>query len=437
MIERICAVISFLFVSSSFSFGQDSLSARTIKLEGWMPLQFSLSNSFADQLRNEAGASIQSVIHSNSVNLPFSFALLGDNFIDDGMKQKVSDKLKSKNVLEQTYDAGFFFRWTRDTFLFKSPALLGIDYSFGGFTSSEFTEDAFNTIFYGNAYYAGQTAFFTGTKVYNYEYDRLGFSVQKEFHSQKSAWQAGARISLIGIHTAVHLRIDQGSLFTEENGAYIDASYDFNFSVSDSTNHSPFQIDGVGPLLDLTASWTNYLRNSRITFFISNLGFASWNKNTRNYQGDSTVHYEGINVDNFLSPDNSSALHFNTDSLLKYTGTSLQFRRKTFFLPVSFSSILDHSFTKRMFLQAGISYRPYPDLLPLFFVKPYWRLTSSLQLAAIASYGGTAEYALGFEMDALLMHHMKIILGSGNVLGIFIPEQTTSASLFLQLSYQF
>ncbi|MFI5134335.1 MAG: DUF5723 family protein [Chitinophagales bacterium] len=435
--KRRCAVILLVFSFPLFSFGQDSVSNQKMKLGGWLTVQFSLTNTFSDEARNEASASIRAFVHSNSVNLPFSFALLGNNFIDDGMKKKVSDRLKNKNVLEESYDARFFGSWTCDTFLFKSPALLSVDYSFGGFTSSKFTEGAFNTVFYGNAYYAGQTADFSGTKVYNYEYDRLGFSVQKEFHSEKSWWQASAKISLTGIHTAAHLRIDQASLFTEQNGEYLDATYNFEYNVSDSSNHGPFQIDGVGPALDLMTSWMNASRNSRLSFYVSDLGFAVWNKKTRAYNGDSSVHYEGIEVNNFFSQDNSSGIHFNKDSLLKYTGTTLKFGSKPFFFPAGFSVMFEHSFTEKMSVQSGISYRPFPDLIPLFFVKPYWKLSPSFQIAAIVSYGGTANYALGFEMKALVMNQWKIIFGSDNVLGIFIPEQTTSASLFLQLSFQF
>jgi hypothetical protein len=436
MMRLYFAIAFFLIAISSFSFAQDTLPPAKATLSGWIPIQFSVTNLHTSP-GPEVGASFDGWAHSNSINLPFNFALLRNDFIDDDTKQTASEDLHSKNVFEDGYNVRLFGSWGADTFLFKSPALLGVDYSFGNFSSGQFTDQLFNTVFYGNAYYAGQTADFSGSNEYNFQYSRIGFSLQKNFRSKKSFWQAGAKISLLGIHSATRLDMKQGSLFTEQNGEYLDASYNFEFTVSDSSNHGNLQSDGEGGAIDLLVSWMNQSQHSRVTVYVNDLGFAAWNKKSLNYSADTSVHYEGVEINNFLSHDDGPLFQYNEDSLIKYTGTKVNMGARTFALPVGFAIVYEQTLTHKMVLQSGISYRPYPDLLPLIFVKPKWIINRSFEVAAIASAGGTARYALGFEMMALLAHHYKIILGSDNILGIFIPVQTTSTSLFLQLSYQF
>jgi hypothetical protein len=371
------------------------------------------------------------------MNLPFSVSLIRNNFIDEGMKDDVSKRLNDLNVLEYGYNFNLSFRWLTDKFLFKSPAVYSINYQLGVYSNSKFTDQLFNTVFYGNAIYAGQTADFSGSETYDFQYDKIGFTAQNKITLSNSTLEIGAGISLVGVHSMTKFNLDHGSIYTDQYGEYIDADFGYEYLVSDSSNHSKFQFDGAGAAIDLQFSLLPASQKTRWTFYINNFGFANWNKNTRTYTADSTLHFEGLEVNNLFSPDDSSLIQYNIDSLLENTGTKIETGAKTTLLPYSFSLVYQHSLSQKIILNAGISYRPVADLVPFVFVKPQWIINSVFQVAGTLSYGGTASYALGADAYLNLNNQFKINFGSDNILGIFIPKQTTSSSIFLRLRFNF
>lgn len=404
--------------------------------EAYLPMQFSATH-LSPERAGEAGLSAEGYVRSNAIKLPFSFAVLRNEFIDEEMKDASAKNLHVKNVLEEGYEMRFYYNWSSDRLLYKDAALYSVDYSFGSYTSSWFTEELFNTVFYGNAYYAGDTADFGGTRSYIYEYDRIGFSVRKKFSGQRSLWETGIRLSLLGIHSASHLDMNQAWLYTEMNGEYLDAGYDFEYSVSDTTNHGSWQIDGFGPAIDLMTTWSSAGGTVQVIGYVNNLGSIFWNGETNTYAADSSIRYEGIEADNLLSLDDSSAIQYNVDSLLKYTGTRVTRGSKAFPLPLCLAGVVNYRLSDQWVLQGGLSYRPYPDLFPAVFAKPRWIPASHFEAGAIVSFGGTSGFALGFELETVLARRILLAASSENILGLFMPDQSTSASLFLQASVKF
>ncbi|HYV93367.1 MAG TPA: DUF5723 family protein [Chitinophagales bacterium] len=446
---------SFLIITQLLSFiasAQDTSSA--VSPDNWNEMAFSLSNLYEDDFgkvfSKELSVSGEGVARSSDVNLPFSLGLIRNKFLDVEKKNDVSSRLNKMNVLE--FSAGFNlnYRWIADSFIYRSPALYNLNFSTGTFSFTHFTDDLFSTIFYGNAHFAGQTADFSKTGSYTFSYDKLSFSVQKKIASANSAWEIGTGISLLGVRNLTKIDIAHGTLFTAETGEYLDADYDYEFIASDSSNHGGFlnffnpdftlspasSFDGFGAALDFQISFLSTSQKTKWNFYVNDLGFANWNRNTRTHTADSMIRFEGIEVLNLFSSDSSSLLHFNSDSILKITGTTVQAGKRTTIIPFNVSIEYLHSFSPRMILAAGISYRPSIDMLPLLFVKPQWNF-NSFRVAAILSGGGNTSYALGAVASATIKKQFKIFLGSDNFLGLLIPKQTTSASLFLQAAFQF
>lgn len=432
--RSVLLMVSFTFLLAAGA-GAQVIPSDSITVN-YVPVLFSLTHLHPEETRS-VGVSVEGLVHSQSVSLPFSFSLLGNDFIDDELKETTSGKLQAKNVLEDGYEARFYGNWVQRNLLLKEPVMYSVDYSFGGYNSAWFTDELFNTAFYGNAFYAGETADFSGTRSYNFQYDRIGFSAQKEVKGERENWQAGLKLSLMSIHSALRLNMEHATLFTEENGEYLDASYRFEYAVSDTSNHGAFQIDGIGPVIDVMTSWSNKSERTRISVFINNLGMIFWNNKTLTYSADSSIRYEGIQAVNLLTPDDSSLFQYNVDSLLKYTGTAVSTGGTSFPPLLSFATAVNYRLSLNLMLQAGISYRPYPDLLPLIYVKPMWKVGRGVEAGAIASYGGASRYGLGFDLRAKVFEHIFMEAASENILGVFIPKQTTSASLFLRASYQF
>jgi hypothetical protein len=414
---------------------QDTLPPAT-EAGHWLPIQFSLVNFYEEENR-ELGISGDGLLHSNALNLPFTRSLLANRFIDDELKQQSAENLAEKNVLLNGYDVRVFGQWEQERLLFQSPALYGIDYSFGTVNSARFTDDLFNTVFFGNAFYRGETADFSGSESYNYSYDRVGFYFMKSLARKNSQWQLGSRLSLLNLKDVIIFDLQHGTLFTEENGEYLDAVYRFDYLAADSGNGGLFETDGWGMLLDAMAAWFSANKKTMVAMYINQLGAGFLNGKTRTYRADTSLRYEGIQADNLFDFGNDAFIDYQLDSLIKYTGTTVETGSRSVWLPVSVSAVYEKKIRTNFRVQGGAQFYPYPDLLPVFFIKPRWELLPQWEVSAMASYGGTTRYALGVDTRFRLLDHWKFLAGTDNILGLFIKNETTSASLNLRIAYVF
>src|SRR5206468_11359245 len=117
---------------------------------------------------------------------------------------------------------------------------------------------------------------FSGTEYLSYNYDQLRIAVQKKFGTGKNKWEEGLGLSVLTAKYGSSLQMDQGTLFTEQNGEYLDATYDFTYFIADKSNHGRFQVDGVGFSFDEYLSWISSNNKSRIILFANDIGFIGW-----------------------------------------------------------------------------------------------------------------------------------------------------------------
>ena len=425
-------LLLFIILQLDFisGYSQDTLD-RKAPLPVLNSMKFSMHSNYkpVDNFRGEAGIITRATINSNAITIPFSFAIIGNDFIDNDKKDDVSAKLIKQNTLEYTYDIEVYGRWLADTFLFHTPSICEVSYHRNNFIAAEFPEPVFNTIFYGNAYYAGQMADYSKTRSLSYECHQIGFSIRKRIEEGKQNHELGAGVSLMSVNSGSMFVMPTGSLFTAETGEYLDAIYDYEYVNSKKSDRENI---ALGALIDVHYSIQNQDESSRLTFFVNDFGIASYHNRSHIYTADSAIHFEGIEVANLLSSDDSSLIQYSLDSLLENTGATLDTAAKSFMLPVSFSVLYQKSLNAALQISGGISYRPFPDLFPLVFVKSEWYLRNQFNVAAILSGGGTSLYAVGFEAGKTFGKNVNVHLGTANILGLILPHQTTSASLFLQ-----
>lgn len=437
-IHSFCCFSQEMVVDTSRDAGGNSREA----VSGWSNIDSDfgdllLCQHFNDGSATELGIKGQSVISSNAVNLSFSVAALRNKFLDEERKQEVSQHLNPVNTFEFNTSGQLFYRFVCDSFLFQSPALISISFETGSIQQAQFTDDLFNVVFFGNAGYAGQTADFSGSEDLSFNYNELRFALQKKFKRESCSWEIGTGISFITGKYGSSVKLDHATLFTEQYGEYIDADYNFRYFVSDSSNSGRLQADGVGASIDASVSFLPGNKKSRCILSVNDAGFIGWNKNSRIYSADSSLHFEGIEVTDFLHGNDSTLFQFNSDTLLHKTGTDLKQESHATALPLKFSFAYIRMLNERWIATGGISYRPFPDLMPLIFVQPQYAFTPSLRGAFSLAYGGTCGFQLGLQVNGTVKHRVFLQAGSENILGIFVPKQTTSTSLFLQASFRF
>lgn len=417
--------------------GQDSAS-----FNGWHDLSFDTYawipiTQFSDLALQEIIVKGNGMINSNAVNLSFSAAALRNRFIAEELKQAVAEDLAATNAFEYTIDAEAGYRFVAPKFFFHSPSLLSFNMKIGSVQQSTFTEDLFKVSFFGNADYAGQTADFSGSRDLQYNYRQLRLGMQKQFLHKANQWETGIGISYISAIKGQEILLHEATLFTEENGEYLDADYNMEYHKADTSNNGSLQTDGHGFAADLLLSYLLHNGKSRLTFLINDAGIIAWNKHSLLYTADSSVHFEGVEVNDFLTQSDSTIFQFNGDTLLKKTGATVHNGAFTTALALRFSLAYFQKWSDRWVTVAGITYRPLPDLMPLIFIQPQYVITGWLTAGCSFAYGGTAGFGLGLTGAVNLQEKFRFTIASQNILGIIMSAQTTSTSLFLQASYRF
>lgn len=415
---------------------------HTVSLNGWQDLSFdtytdiALTN-FTDSVRHEVEVKGLGMIGSNAVNLAFSSAALRNKFIDEEMKQSVAKDLSATNAFEYTVDMEAGYRFLAPSFILHSPSLISCSMRIGTVQQSTFTEDLFKVIFFGNAGYAGKTADFSGSYDLQYSYRQLRLGLQKQLLNKEVQWETGIGISYISAKKGHEILLHHATLFTEENGEYLDAVYNIEYHEADTSNHGTWQTDGRGVAADLLLSCLFHDGKSRLTLSANDAGLIAWNKHSLLYTADSALHFEGLEVNDLLVQADSSLFQFSGDTLLDKTGATVNNGTFTTAFKMRFSLVYFQKWSDRWMTVAGVTYRPLPDLMPLIFIQPQYVITDWLTAGCSFAYGGSAAFGLGFTAIIQVNGSFRLSVASQNVPGLVMPSQTTSTSLFLQASWQF
>lgn len=438
-----CILIPFYMYSQQVEHPDAATASyHPFSFSGWNELTINslftlFPQSNTDSTKRSIGIKGGSVISSNALNLSFSVSALTNEFIDQELKNSVSEDLSEMNVFEYNTGAEIYYQFVARRFITASPALLSFTLRAGSVQQSRFTDDLFNLAFYGNAGYAGETADIGGTKGLLYDYRQMRFGAQQKFSGKSGTWETGLGASLLLCKNGSEIKVNEGTIYTETNGEFIEAAYNFEYMQSDTGNKGTLQVDGYGAAADLLLAYMPANGKSRWTLQVNDLGLIWWNKRTNLYHADSAVRFEGIAVNDFIGDDNTFLFEFNIDSLLEKTGTSSEVAPQTTALPTRFALTYSHILAERLITGIGMAYRPSIDQFPFLYIQPVYALAPWFSGGVMVSYGGTAALQVGATFQFTWHDRYRLQLASGNVLGALLPRQSTSTSLFLQAIISF
>lgn len=364
---------------------------------------------------------------SSSIPQQFLNKFIFPDFIDNDLKNKTSEKLHARNKFGGVAagNINLLFEVNNDTSKFFNILGIGFGNQLDG--NLGFTKGLFDVTFYGNAPFAGQTIDLNKTSFNRLSYSYLEFSLGKSVISNDIHTSAWADLGLVIGHNFTDFEIGKGSLFTEENGDYLEVNLsETSLSMTDTLSTSLVQ--GYGAKIDLHFSIQT--KNSKLLVAAENIGGIFWN-NTTSANLDTNFVFDGIEIDNIFQLSDSVWSEIGTiDSFIDTEkGNSLRA------LPVSFSAYYKKEFDKLQF-DVFAKHRLYSN----FF--PYLRLGANLNLPMVKpgitiAYGGYGSFQTGLNADLELKENIKIQLGTNNILGAIIPMNSTSIDGYLGIRYNF
>ena len=232
---------------------------------------------------------------SNALNNLFLDRMYLGGFIDDNLKNQVSEELVNQNRFGGTVNGNLSY-WSFSDSLLKNQdigMMLQIEQRVDAHLS--FTDDFFELTYRGTQPFLGETADLSRLYSGFYTYQKFGFGL---FDKRSLSF---VRLSLVNGQTFFETDISDATLHVDGNSDSLMVNYLGSINFSDSTNSGLNKNNGLGAALDLRANIP--LKNDAgfIQINFKNLGFIAWNENSHNYSADTSMIYKGFDLEEIFN----------------------------------------------------------------------------------------------------------------------------------------
>jgi len=390
-----------------------------------------------DSVYTEAGCVFNYYLGSNSINNHFVSDVYNSRFLDEYNKN--SNYLKGKNILGSDLFIGAYVAVMPDSMLGSTNLGYRIGFGTRQFRSVRFSDDLYNLVFFGNKDYAGKTVNFDNTKFNLINFQELQFGFFKDYHDNEINIRGYFGINVLNGQQLQKLNVTKGSLYTADDGEFLDLDTKFKYYSSDMSHKKFGDINGMGLSCDA------YLRiediKSKITFTFSSqdLGYIVWTKKSYEASIDTTIHFDGVEVNNVLTLGQSNLHGISKDSLMNI----LYSKNDTNPIPISLPERITLEVQKEWngFIKTTLFGMNYifdtGQPIPCFYFVQSFRLTQWLDGGVMANYGGFSRFNAGILFQYHSGKHFSAGLASANLSGFIIPANAFARSIMVNACYKF
>ncbi len=324
--------------------------------------------------------------------------------IQQGLQIGYWDTSFKTDLLNTIADNNYFFLETYNGIEYGNTSF-SIAYNHRINGAGSLSKDLIELVLFGNGIVAGRELDFNNTFI-----DFVRFSDIRFLKSFGDKFNAS--ISLLTAHNLQQFRIHEGSLFTEENGEYLDYTIDFTHISSDTSANNYFGINGIGTAVSL--GYTDTINEHVFSAQLLDIGLIKWNDKTIHRSLNEDFYFEGIEIENILD-FNDSIVSNQTDSLLDVQNYHEEYISK---LPIqlSFQAKIKLKNKAINFLNLGIIHKVGYFQHPVFYTNfsknfKNHQISLGAKTGGIEPFGITAAYTFKNEKNhfSIYSNHLNII----------------------------
>lgn len=303
-----------------------------------------------------------------------------------GLKEDMTDRNRAGFLM----NAGLDVYNLKDT-LFNRPHWgLRVGLSTNYHATMSFSKDMFSLIYQGNKGYLNDTASL-GPFYFQYQsWQKVGLGIFNK-HTLSSV-----SISLVEGQSYHSFLLDEGDLYTSQNGDSLSFSYQGDYWRSDTTKTGPMNGSGLGAAIDVEYNLPLADHQGVISIAVYDAGFIVWNRMSEHFEFDSLTTWKGVNVNDVFSLTDDSLGIPNLNDTLQY-----RVSKKAYVAPLPMSIHLRYvkHFSRGNFYEAGLSMWPNRAAVPRVHAGLTHFITQHFSVSERITYGGYSRFGLGAELN--------------------------------------
>lgn len=354
---------------------------------------------------------------SNSLRNELVKGLWRGDVLSEELRKTTQDELKGNNRAGFAVDFRATYAWGHSLFGDGSVRPM-ISVAHHDVMGMRFTDDVYNLTFFGNAAYENGTASLGGTAFTSMTYQTFGFGFQ---HTESESY---LRLELVNGQRMNSADLRHADLFTATDGRFLQLDLDGSYARSDTGRSGFGTSSGVGLALSAAVERCFQLfgMGSRFQLKVSDLGFVAWNGNSGRIDNNSTITYEGIEVENVFDLDgvvldqtelqDTIGLEFEQGGFAQLLPTLVEAR-----LRLGWHGKYCIAPARLYSWEIALDQRNLPGYAPHLSITKSFAGRSALRPEASLSFGGFGGTRLGVGLQCILRPNVQLQLRIPNVIG--------------------
>jgi hypothetical protein len=381
---------------------------------------------------------VSSMIHtgSNFFTLQKYFDLRGGGHLTSGLLKEIELSLGKQNRVGGMYD----YEWMgihgnlrclgNDSIYFVTAA------GYHEFQELSFTKSAALVAMYGNLQFEGDTVDIGPFNFQMQKYHQWKAGMMKVSSRARGKFYAGFTFGIsLGLQQ-MHINVDQARLFTAPYGEQVSLYTSMQFSRSAPEPFGAFRVQGVGPALDFFYAWVP-VKGPSLSLSFTQLGFIMWNEKSYAYTRDSTLRFDGVEIENIFNTGNQLDQPLNPDTLDKLFNRVGEPSKHYTSLPLTLHIAAKQTIPGMpLTVRGSFLYRHQTLMRPRLEFAVDWQILSWLTLTRSYHIGGYAAYGTGFGAQFRLRQSWHVEVGANDLYRFFSAQEPLNIHGYLGIRYR-
>lgn len=379
----------------------------------------------------QISSGLQLSIGNNNFSYSIVDKLLEGKPITYEETQNMAKKSKKRNVIGSEYSFHLL-----NAVIKKDRYILGLGIEENDLFSFSYNRDLGKLLWQGNSQFEGKTVKEDKAKFY---WHRVRYYKVTGATQLTDKLSIGVNAKLVQGVRQIRTKHFSGSLFTAQEGEYLDFTMDYEFNTAGlgKGNRGIFKFNGVGAGVDITAAYQiNESQLQTIYVTVQNLGFVSWSGNATTYtESVNQFRFEGQVISNLFAVQDNKNNAF--DTLRKVFSSKLSAQKYIDMLPLRLSVGYVQQINEKVQV-SGLFEQGYHSSITF---RPHLEAAAQYKLNEYLAAGGCMG-VLGFNNFNLGLHTclnykgFGIWLSADQITGLILPKMGTGVALYAGLWYR-